>query len=46
MRYHIWDKATGRLLASCEYKQSAYDYRSVLAEKLGKPRSAFRISYE
>ncbi len=46
MRYHIWDRESGKLLATCEYKQSAYDFRAIEAEKTGKPKSAFRISYE
>jgi hypothetical protein len=46
MRYRVWDRETGKLLATCGHKQSAYDYRAILCEKTGKPQSAFRISYE
>jgi hypothetical protein len=46
MKYHVWDRETGKLLASCQYKQSAYDYRAIQVAKTGKPKSAFRISYE
>ncbi len=46
MKYHVWDRKTGKLLATCEYKQSAYDFRAIRAEQTGKPKSAFRISYE
>ncbi len=46
MRYHIWDRENGKLLGVCNYKQTAYDFRAIEAEKTGKPKSAFRISYE
>jgi hypothetical protein len=46
MRYHIWDRESGKLLATCEHKQAAYDYREIHAYKTGKPKTAFRISYE
>lgn len=46
MKYHVWDRETGKLLATCKYKQTAYDFRAIHCEKTGKPKSAFRISYE
>lgn len=46
MKYYIWDRETGKLLGSCKYQQSAYDFRAIEAKKSGRPHSAFRISYE
>lgn len=46
MKYYIWDRETGKLLGTCEGRDTAYDFRAIEAEKTGKPKSAFRISYE
>lgn len=46
MRYYIWERESGRLLAICSTKQAAYDFLAIECTKIGLPKAAFHITYE